>query len=663
LRFAALTVVALSALSPVSLAADPAPPSPAPSAEVSDLVERERLRTSVEAILTELEDPKQGDDYQFQNVADRLLLLGPGIVPFLINELDRQEQATFHESAYALGHLEGPGIEEALRKAAERAGAEETNKMKRAMKASAVHALALHRVPDILDLMFSGTQPVARVPWMENVPLLEIATLLGNREVTQQLLGRVDAFRQDPAREIDLRVAIQALAATRQPEVTGKLVALLADARPTVRVAVLTGLGECGDPAAVDPVIAQLDAGSVKEREAAIQALGALRPMGREKLVLARLETETDSSVRTQLYMLLADLMGEGALEAFVSHWKRPDGLERAYILRAADRLRSPKAANLFRGGLKDPDARVVLAAMEGLSHIPGPGTADTLLALLRDPREFVSRDAVKVLGIRREPRAGGRIADMLLQELSTPSRLGAGDRRDRVQAIGEALVDLQFTAVSEDLGKALTNEQDPEVKAYLLQVGKRLEALRQSGEDRAKWAALLKSDDGDLRHLARLRLGALGGPEAARALAGAFGRDIGEDRELLGELGRTGSPEAAPLLEKVLKEPAFDPLALRPLREGAAYGARLLGGPRMVEALRSSADRRQGRDGLVLVYYALTAGKEAIPLLRQVRAPSLTWYEWNRGKELERLDYMLGRLEGGLLLTTLDEAPEFLAF
>ena len=52
-----------------------------------------------------------------------------------------------------------------------------------------------------------------------------------------------------------------------------------------------------------------------------------------------------------------------------------------------------------------------------------------------------------------------------------------------------------------------------------------------------------------------------------------------------------------------------------------------------------------------------------ASPVFPPQRAPSLTWYEWNRGKELERLDYMLGRLEGGLLLTTLDEAPEFLAF
>jgi len=45
------------------------------------------------------------------------------------------------------------------------------------------------------------------------------------------------------------------------------------------------------------------------------------------------------------------------------------------------------------------------------------------------------------------------------------------------------------------------------------------------------------------------------------------------------------------------------------------------------------------------------------------VRAPSLTWFEWNRGKELERLDYLLRRLEAGLPITTLDEAPEFLEF
>jgi hypothetical protein len=269
----------------------------------------------------------------------------------------------------------------------------------------------------------------------------------------------------------------------------------------------------------------------------------------------------------------------------------------------------------------------------------------------------------VRLLGIRRERRAGGRIADMLLQELAATSRLSVGDRRDRFHVLAEALVDVQFTAVSRDLVKALEKEQDPDLKAYLLGVAHRLDTLKENGDDRTKWAAVLKSDDGELRHLARIRLGALGGAEAARALTAAFGRDLAEDRELLGELGRTGSAEAAPLLEKVLKEPAHDPIALRPLRDGAAYGARLLGGPRMVEALRASVERREGRDGLVPVYYALTAGKEAVPLLRQVRAPSLTWYEWNRGKDLERLDYMIRRLEAGLPISTLDEPPQFLAF
>ena len=655
------TVAVLTAV--VLASASPTPEATAPSSEVSDLVEREKTRAAVEAILTELQGPGESDEFQFYNVTDRFLMLGPPVVPYLINELDRQDPATFRESAYALGHLQGPGIEEALRKAAERLSLEETNKLKRAMKASAVYALALHGVPDILDLMLAGKEPVGRMPWMEGVPLLEIGTVVGGRDVTLQLLSRIDAIRQDPAREWDLLVAIQALSAGRQPEVQAKLLTLLEDERTQVRIGALTALGLTGDPAMLDPILAHLDAGNVMERQAAADALIPLRPVGKTKAVLARLETETDSGVRGQLYVVLAEMMGDSAIEAFVSHWKRPDGLDRAWMMRAAARTRSPKAANLLRSGLQDADARVVAAAMEGLSKLPGPGPADTILALLLDPREPVSRDAVRLLAIRREPRAGGRIAEMTLQELSKPSRLEVGDRRDRFRVLGEALVDLQFTAVSQDLVKALEKEQDPDLKGYLLEVTRRLDTLKENGDDRAKWAGVLKSEDGELRHLARVRLGTLGGAEAAKALAAVFGRDIGEDRELLGELGRTGSAEAAPLLEKVLKEPAYDPMSLRPLRDGAAYGARLLGGPRMVEALRASVERRQGRDGLVPVYYALTAGKEALPLLRQVRAPSLTWFEWNRGKDLERLDYLLRRLEAGLPITTLDEAPEFLEF
>jgi HEAT repeat protein len=668
----AFTVAAMTAFSATSASPEPAAapaPTPvsqaaaAPGADVADLVTREKLRAEVEAILGELETPGESAAYEFQNTTDRLLLLGPGVIPYLLNELDRQESATYHTAVYTLGHLEGPGIVEGVRKSLERLAKEEENKLKRAMKATAAHALALHRVPDIVDIMLSGTEPVGRMPWMEGVPLLQMATVLGGRDAVLQLLARVDDLRQDPAREFDLLVAMQALSAAYQPEVTAKLLSLLDDARVKVRIGALACLARSGDPAVLDAVIAHLDAGNVMEKQAAADALFILRPLGREKALLAKLETETDSGVRGQLYMTLADLMGEGALPAFVSHWKRPDPLDRVGLLRAAVRLRSPKTGNLLRDGLKDTDSRVVTIAMEGLAQLPGAGFADTLLALLQDPRESVSRNAAHLLAVRHEPRAGARVADLLLKELAPGPRLSVGDRRDRVRVLGEALVDLQFTAVSEDLGKATAAEQDPELTAYLQGVVRRLDALRVSGEDRAKWAALLRSDDPAMRHLARTRLGALGGAEAARVLIAAFGRDVVEDRELLGELGRTGSAESAPLLEKILVEPAFDPEALRPLREGAAYGARLLGGPRMVEALRRSAERRQGRDPLVVVYYALVASKDAVPLIRQVRAPSLTWYEWNRGKDLDRIDFMLRRFTAGQSIASLDQAPEYLIF
>jgi HEAT repeat protein len=441
-----------------------------------------------------------------------------------------------------------------------------------------VYALALHHVPDIVDIMLSGNQPVARMPWMENVPLLQVATVLGGRDAVLQLLTRMDALQKDPEREWDLLMAMQAAANAYQPEVTPKLLALADDPRNQVRIGALAGLAHSGDPKVLDPIIAHLDAAVVLERQAAADALYQLRPVGREKAILSKLESETDAGVRGQLYLVLSDILGEGALEAFVSHWNRPDALDRVGLMRAADRLRSPKAANLLRGGLKDKDARVVAAAMEGLANLPGPGPADTLLALLRDPREPVSRDAVRLLAVRREPRAGARVADQVLQELAGGSGLTVGDRRDRFFVLGEALVDLQFTAVSEDLTKALANEQDPELKGYLQGVTRRLEALKANGEDRAKWATLLKSDDPGLRQLARLRLGALGGAEAARALSAAFGRNVGGDRQLLGELGRTGSPGGAAAGEGA-DGGAFDPMPLRPLR-GAAT-ARLLGEPR----------------------------------------------------------------------------------
>jgi HEAT repeat protein len=655
---AALAALAALALSGPAAAADP--PAPTPAGEVAALVAQEKLRADVEAILADLESGA-GDEHEIENTSDRFLLLGPGVVPFLLSELERQELSTFAIAAYTLGHLEGEGIVEALRRAAERLLPEEDDKAKRAMRAWAVYGLALQRAPDVVDAMLAGKDPVGRLPWMENMRLLEMATTLGGREAVLQLIPRVDGFRQDPDREIDVIMAAEALGVSKQPEVPAKLLTLLADKSSAVRIAALEGLGQAGDPSVFDRILPHLDAASVMERQAAADALVLLRAAGRERVLLAKLETEKDAGVRSALYLALADAMGDAFLEALLNHWGRPDGLDRVGAIRAADRLRSPKAANILRAGLKDADARVVTAAMEGLSHLPGRGPTDTLLALLRDPREPVSRDAVRLLAIRREPKAGPRVADLILRELGRSS-LSVGDRRDRFRVLGEALVDLQFTDAVDDLRRGAQAEQDPELQGYLFGLVRRLELLRGNGEDRAKWAATLKSDDAGVRQLARVRLGALGGAEAARALAAAFGRDIGEDRELLGELGRTGSPEAAPLLERVLMEPAFDPRMLRPLREGAAYGARLLGGPRMTEALRRSLERREGRDPVVAVYYALVAGKDALPLLRDTRITCLRWHEWYRGRDLDRIDSMIRRLSVGQSIVALDVPPEYLA-
>ena len=81
-----------------------------------------------------------------------------------------------------------------------------------------------------------------------------------------------------------------------------------------------------------------------------------------------------------------------------------------------------------------------------------------------------------------------------------------------------------------------------------------------------------------------------------------------------------------------------------------------------MVEALKSSAVRRQGRDVNVLVYLAQLAPKEALPLLREVRVARLRWFDWERGKEQARLDWIARRLSAGLSVAALDLPPADLA-
>ena len=51
---------------------------------------------------------------------------------------------------------------------------------------------------------------------------------------------------------------------------------------------------------------------------------------------------------------------------------------------------------------------------------------------------------------------------------------------------------------------------------------------------------------------------------------------------------------------------------------------------------------RRKGRDGKLLVYAALVGEQKALPLLKEFRIQRMRYLGWNRGREHEKLDWIV---------------------
>jgi HEAT repeat protein len=395
-------------------------------------------------------------------------------------------------------------------------------------------------------------------------------------------------------------------------------------------------------------------------RATAAEALADLKTTGNPAEIVARLDAEPERAVRVALYTLLARISGESAIEVLLASWDKPDrAIDRRWILNTVTAIGSPKGLPMLRMALNDPDMSVAITAAHGLGEIGSEGAVDTLLSRLADRRWPLVQGIIQYMVAQNERRAAPRIANRLLKEyLSSP--LVEAERWPDVYIMGDALVSLGYTEQLPALRDAAKIQTDPTVLRYLDGLVRRLALIEQNQADVKKWLAAAKSDDRSIRLLSYARLGAAGGDEGARALTEIFpGASADDQPEVLRAVARGKSLAAAPLIERVLSDSAYDVTGKARVRSMAAYAARRLGGPRMVDALRNSAERREGQDTDVLTYLALSAGRDAMPTLRAVRVPRLRHPSGGRGLEQERLDWILRELAIGRSIKSLDLAPE----
>ena len=634
------------------------PPTP------EQLAAQERVRPIVAAIWKDARNPTGGDEGHpraFWEFTDRLIAIGPDVVPFLVSEIDLADPQTIHLAAYALGRLGGHDAEVALRKAARDADAR-ANRFGFSCKRYALFALALLGQPDALELAQNGKIPMHGAEMVPEFSYFSHLAVLIGHDAGPVLAKQLETYATDPKATEKLEDTLLAIGYAGDPAVVPKLVPFLSHEKPRIRAVAADAIARLGDPSMCEqlmPLLATKDNG---EKLVVGAALQRTKPEPCYKSMVGRLETESDIAIRANLYEAISAMGGESALPVLRPFLHSPNQFDQALVVDAIGRIGSKKGLNMLRSLLPEPNINAIAHALQAIANIGGEGAIDTLLATASDRRHFVASSAASVLTELGDKRIAPRRAAELLGIVKEP--VGNLTLRSQIVELAEAVVALQYTEPIDDLKAALAVQTDLEIVDTLTSCIRRLELLAKHGDNAAAWTEELASTNKDVRQLAGARLAEIGSAAAVRALATQLSRsELPPDERagILFAIGKARTSAAAELVERNLSDPAYDAWPVREARAAAAYAARRLGGDRMSKALRASALRRDGRDWATLVYLAILDKGAALDMLTSLRLKRLRYPDVRTGTEEAELEGILKDLGAGRTPTRYDVTPDTL--
>jgi HEAT repeat protein len=642
------------------------PPAVTSGDEATDeLLARERIRASVEAILENyMQGESDGEVVVAKAIAaaESFAALGPDVAPYLINELEQERPGLFDLCAYSLGMLGTPDAEMALRDAAARAD-DEPGSEALTRKAWALWGLALQGRVDALRLTVEGRHRTFDYAMHHRTSLLEAVAFLTAPASVPVLLELLDVFTADEELYRERKTVLDALRRVGDPSAAPKILPLLEHARPGVRANAASALRTMGTPEAVAALVLALDDEHQVVRQNVAAALEYIGASGQQKKILERLDRETDMYARGSLYRLLADTAGSEAFALLSRYAGREDARDRRHLVAALELVNDPRRLPVLREALSDPDNGVALEAVLVLGRLGDEGAVGALAAAVTDARKNIAQAAAEQLARLEASPTAPAIARRLLDDfLAAP----VTDPRQRpgVEKMLEALVALGHTKAVRGLRDVLDRQSDASLRRKIEATIGQLETIQRNRRKIDRWVETSAAEDPVMRQLAWARLGSIGSAEAARVLVTAFDEAERADRtEILRALGEVAASDAVPLLERVLLEPLFDHPHETPLRDMAAWSARRIGGDAMLELLDAAARRRHGRDARVLVYAALLGGDRVLPLLSSLRVPRMRYLGWARGNEQDQLDRIATRLATGRSIERMDVPPRKLRF
>ncbi|MHB0870664.1 MAG: HEAT repeat domain-containing protein [Chloroflexota bacterium] len=212
--------------------------------------------------------------------------------------------------------------------------------------------------------------------------------------------------------------------------------------------AAIHALGELGDPRAIEPLFALLDARHWQPdrlRSAAFSALARFENAPIESFVgrlaekdgsarraaLAMLRQVTDPGAVPWLISLLGNQaagvdaakalakIGEPALAPLIAALASPKDSVRCATARALGGLGDRRAVSSLLDRLGDPEQRVISAAAEAVGQMGDPEAVEPLVAVLarRELDQYTRGAAAKALGAIGDPRAVGGLVAALREE------------------------------------------------------------------------------------------------------------------------------------------------------------------------------------------------------------------------------------------------------
>ncbi len=439
------------------------------------------------------------------------------------------------------------------------------------------------------------------------------------------LLGYLQ--HQDP--EIRARSAM-ALARIQDPSTIGALSAALSDAEPSVRNAAAFALGQMWDAEAEAILIGALEREEDPGvRERIVEAIGkvgaedssavlsrslddprsavrgraaiALGLLGRRQiphegadLALIEHAGEFDDETRWKVFYALARRKVVPAIDAFITGLGDRHPLVRSYSARGLGDTKSHRGLFPLISMLADRDWRVAVDAARALGESGDARAVEPLVHLAASDNEHLALTALTSLGKLGGPRAAGVLKDMLD---SNNWRIAAASAKGLAEADSAGafpyLVDMLESrnrrlraAAAEGLGTigdnrssvALVNlvsrEREPAVLASALDA---LSTLSSYDKD-ALWDPAARCDDMVVAASLAKAVAGSGDGKWARELATLYERfpdvsDVTPHHEIIEALGKIGSREALPLLERALDD------TRKPVAERAAWALKEITG------------------------------------------------------------------------------------